>query len=111
MAAPSIRTEPSIADLIEARERADAGHRLAFPMLFDDTEHLSIDAVPVTVVDDGVVGRAATKVALFRADAAAELKHLDKHAPRHIHVEALKVVAVLDDFIGAVGEYFREGQS
>jgi hypothetical protein len=108
------------AELIEARDRMDAGLRLAVPMVFDGLgpdpetgqgEHLPIDDAPVTVVDDEVIGRAASKVAHFRADAAAELKHLDKHAPRRIQVEAAKVVAVLDDFIGAVGEYFREGQS
>jgi hypothetical protein len=107
----------SDADLIEARDRMDAGCRLVVPMLFDglgsdpesgQTERLSVDATPALEVDDAVIGRAADKVAAFRTDAVRELHHLDKHAPRYIHVEALALVDQCDEFLGAVRAYFRE---
>jgi hypothetical protein len=109
--------ETTDAELVEAAERMDAGLRLVVPMLFDGlgpdpgsgpTERLSADAVPAIRIDDAVIGRAADKMAELRDEAARELRHLDKHAPRHIHVEALAVVAQFDEFLGAVRTYFME---
>lgn len=100
--------EATEAELVEAAERADAGLRLAFPMMFDG---MGADPVPEPVIDDTVIGHAADTVAAFRDDAMRELHRLDKHAPRHIHVEALKVVAQCDDFLMAVASYFRDGRS
>jgi hypothetical protein len=103
--------QTSDAELIDAAERMDAGLRLAVPQMFDDTELLSIDAVPVTVVDDEMIGRAAAKVAHFRSDAVAELKHLDKHAPQRIHAEGLILIAQCDEFLVAVADHFRGDES
>jgi hypothetical protein len=106
----SVRDEPTVAELIEARERADAGLRLAVPMLFDDTEHLSIDAVPVTKVaevDEELVGRVADRTAEFRDTAVRDLHHLDKHAPRRIYHEAQALIAQCDEFLAAVSDHLR----
>jgi uncharacterized membrane protein YciS (DUF1049 family) len=127
--APNTLRETTDAELLEAAERMDGGLRLAVPMLFDDTERLSAEAVagrtehlriadaPLTVVgegepeiDDELIGRMADSVAEFRDEAFRELRHLDKHAPRHIHIEALALVAQCDEFLATVGDYFR-GQS
>jgi hypothetical protein len=106
----------SDADLIEAREQMDGGLRLAFPSLFDAApepdavrfDGLGADPVPVPEIDDAAIGRAADKVAAFRTDAARDLHHLDKHAPRRVYLEAQGLVAQCDEFLGAVRVYFSE---
>jgi hypothetical protein len=124
--ASSLREEPTIAELIEARERTDAGLRLAMPMFMDGlgpdpepgrTEHLPIAEAPMTVVtdegpevDEELIGRVADRAAEFRHEAFRELRHLDKRAPRRVHIRALALVAECDEFLAAVGEHFR-GQS
>ncbi len=105
------------AELIEARERTDAGCRLVLPMLFDglgpdpeadETERLTADAVPAIEIDDAVIGRAADKMAEFRAEVGRELHHLGKHAPRRIHIQAQAVVAECDEFLDSVRAHFME---
>jgi hypothetical protein len=105
-------------ELVDAPERMDGGMRLVVPMLFDglgpdpmpgETEHLPIEDAPLekVEVDDELIGRMADSVAEFRDEQFRKLRHLDKHAPRRIHVEAMALVAKCDDFLAVVSEYFR----
>jgi hypothetical protein len=107
----SLRDEPTIEELIEAREQTDAGLRLAFPQLLDSTEHLPVEDASVTSVpaeiDDAAIGRMADKIGGIRTEAARELRHLDKHAPRRIYTEAQGTLAKCDDFLAAVADHFR----
>jgi hypothetical protein len=109
---PNTLRPTSDAELLDAAERMDAGLRLAVPMLFEDTERLSVDAVPVTKVpgpefDDELIGAVGDKVAAFRDEAFRELRHLDKHAPRKVHIRALMMVAEMEAFLSEVADYFR----
>jgi hypothetical protein len=108
---------PTNAELSEAAEQMDAGLSKAWPELFDglgadpepDTiERLAIEDVPVIEIDDAVIGRAADKVAEFRAEVGHELHHLGKYAPRRIHIQAQAVAAQCDDFLDLVRAYFME---
>jgi hypothetical protein len=108
----SLRDEPTIEELVAAREQTDAGNRLAFPMLAERigggaTDHLPIEDAPVMVVDEELVGRVADKAAEFRHEAFRELRHLDKNAPRRIHVAALALVAECDEFLAVVSDHLR----
>jgi hypothetical protein len=104
----SIREEPTVGELIAAREQTDAGLRLAMPMLFDG---LGVDPDPEPIaaeVDEELIGKVAAKVAGFRDEFASELHHLDKHAPRRLYIEAQAMVSECDDFLALVAAHFRE---
>ena len=102
-------------------EMLDNGVRLATMM---GRELLSIADAPVTKVaemdfdglgaqpepeiDEALVGRVAAQMSEWRDEAFRQLRHLDCNAPRRIHIEALKVVVSIDDFLEAVAEHLRE---
>ena|ERR1700742_1866573 len=89
---------------IDARERVDAGMRLAMPMLFDG---LGPDPEPtLTLVhDQEVIGAAADSLAAARTELARDLKHLDKNAPRHLYFERQALISLIDDQLQACVPY------
>lgn len=115
--------ETTDAELVEAMERVDAGVRLADPRLAAEVgigpvERLPVGRAPLTVVpdpepeeiDEKLIGRVAAQMSEWRDQAVRDLHHLDKNAPRAIYIEALGVVAHLDDFLDAVREH-QKGQA
>jgi hypothetical protein len=106
--------ETTEAELIDAVERMDAGVRLAVPQFAEAvgigrTEHWpapSLRLLPEPEeVDEELLVAVAADVAEFRDRAFRKLRHLEKGAPRHVHIEALAIVASLDDFLMSVAEY------
>lgn len=116
--APPAR-ETTDADLVEAVERTDAGVRLALPHFAEvvgigRTGRSPIAEAPVAgaeepEIDEVLIGRVAAQMSEWRDEAARELRHLDKNAPRAIYVQAFAVVAHLGDFLDAVREHQKEG--
>jgi hypothetical protein len=83
MAGRSLRDEPSIEELIEARDRTDAGLRLALPQLFDDVEPQKAEA-PASIDHETAkeIGNDLLEVqgAVSRIALALPLKgHMDIH--------------------------------
>jgi hypothetical protein len=93
----TLRDEPTVAELIAAREQTDAGNR-------SDPKPEPIAAE----IDEALIGRAGEKVARFRDEFVSELHHLDKHAPRRLYIEAQAMVSECDDFLATVAAHFRE---
>lgn len=100
----SIREEPSLAELMEARERADAGIRLAMPQL---AERIGIsDPEPEVPADPGPIF--AIKVIDHLREARIEFREALMDADRMgdwaLHMELAKRTADLDDFLEVLGE-------
>lgn len=91
--AASLREEPTIMELIEARERADGGLRLAVPMLFDG---LGADPAPVVTVNPPEVDHDTAKLvggelldARLAVEGAGKGLPLEGHVDLHLRFNAL----------------------
>jgi len=100
-------------DLLEARDRVDAGNRLALPMLLDRTEVFPIEDAPVTKVetkdlDPELIEDVLGDVAEMHHRLYRNLKHLDKHSPRSLHVSVGRAVLALQEVLeDAVAQEWR----
>jgi hypothetical protein len=96
MAAPNITD----ADLIEAREQADAGLRLAFPQLAERA--VAGAKVPGTAIMEARVAEAISdRLASARQELIGAMKLADLAEDRALHVDLGERVNGLDD-LGAV---------
>lgn len=97
MAVRSIGDEPSIQELIEARDRADGGVRLAMPSLFDGLG----GAAEREPLDPEVAAAVVADLATMREEGIAAMKQLDRcrdqDGAADLHVRVGRIVNGIDD--------------
>jgi hypothetical protein len=90
--------EPTLDQLADARERADAGLRLAFPQLY---ERPAPSPEPVVEVDSETVGKVGSDLAQARQKVIDAGMHLDLEGNVDLHLRLNALVNEIDRF-GAV---------